>query len=210
MKEAGASKDEQELELSSLCNAARERMGKEAYQECEDLITAAMRKYPHAPQPHNLMGILLEKIGDRRAAMKHFRAACALDPKYLPARCNTERFASFYSTETCAYDESDCPQEYTSSPTMTGHGKQDAGQATGLRKSRVNIAEVPIAQTAPITGKKIWEIDLPPEAIIGCILRGEKSIVPSGNTRILAGDVLILISTDKQEMPAIQKLTGRS
>lgn len=77
-------------------------------------------------------------------------------------------------------------------------------------KGRLNIAEVPIAQTAPITGKKIWEIDLPHEVIIGCILRGAQSIVPRGDTRILAGDVLILISADKQEMSAIQKLTGRS
>jgi trk system potassium uptake protein TrkA len=79
-----------------------------------------------------------------------------------------------------------------------------------IGEGRLNIAEVPIAQTAPITGKKIWEIDLPPEVIIGCILRGDQSIVPRGDTRILAGDVLILISAGKQEMSAIQKLTGRS
>ncbi len=78
-----------------------------------------------------------------------------------------------------------------------------------LSEGRLNVAEVPIAQTAPITGKKIWEIDLPPEVIIGCILRGEESIVPRGDTRILAGDVLIVISRDQQEMPAIRKLTGR-
>ncbi|MEL7623112.1 MAG: NAD-binding protein [Clostridiales bacterium] len=79
-----------------------------------------------------------------------------------------------------------------------------------IREGRLNIAEVPIAQNAPIAGKKIWEIDLPHEVIIGCVLRGEQSIVPRGDTRVLAGDVLILISSDKQEMPAIRKLTGRS
>lgn len=79
-----------------------------------------------------------------------------------------------------------------------------------IREGRLNIAEVPIAQNAPIAGKKIWEIDLPREVIIGCVLRGEQSIVPRGDTRVLAGDVLILISSDKQEMPAIRKLTGRS
>lgn len=78
-----------------------------------------------------------------------------------------------------------------------------------IGEGRVNIAEVPIAQSAPIAGRKIWEIGLPPEVIIGCILRGERSIVPRGDTRILPGDVLILISADKQEISAIQKLTGR-
>ena len=57
-------------------------------------------------------------------------------------------------------------------------------------------------------GIDFW-IGLPPEVIIGCILRGERSIVPRGDTRILPGDVLILISADKQEISAIQKLTGR-
>jgi len=79
-----------------------------------------------------------------------------------------------------------------------------------IEEGRLNIAEVPIAQTAPITGKKIWEIDLPHEVIIGCVFRGEQSIVPRGDTRILAGDVLILISANKQEISAIQKLTGSS
>lgn len=79
-----------------------------------------------------------------------------------------------------------------------------------IGEGRLNMAEVPIAHTAPIEGKKIWEIDLPREVIIGCILRGEQSIVPRGDTRILAGDVLILISADKQEISAIHKLTGES
>lgn len=78
-----------------------------------------------------------------------------------------------------------------------------------IGEGRLNVAEVPISQAAPIAGQKIWEIDLPPEVIIGCILRGEQSIVPRGDTRILAGDVLILIAADRQEMQAVRKLTGR-
>lgn len=207
MKQADAREGAQEL--AALCNAARECMGKGAYRECGERIAVAMGEYPHAPQPHNLMGVLLEKMGDRRAAMKHFRAACALDPGYLPARHNVERFASFYSAGACALDESDCPQKYADGMAITDHVEQDVGRAIVFSGGRVNIAEVPIAQTMPIAGRKIWEIDLPPEAIIGCILRGDKSIVPSGDTEVLAGDVLVLISAGKQEMPAIRILTGR-
>ncbi len=76
-------------------------------------------------------------------------------------------------------------------------------------EGRIRIAEVPIPGTAPAVGKKIWEVNLPKEVIIGCILRGEGSMIPRGDTRILAGDMLILISLDKQELTAIKELTGR-
>ncbi len=79
-----------------------------------------------------------------------------------------------------------------------------------IGEGRISIAEVPIQGTAPVIGKKLWEIDLPKEVIIGCILRGEKSMIPRGDTRILAGDMLVLISSDNQEVAAIKELTGRS
>lgn len=78
-----------------------------------------------------------------------------------------------------------------------------------IGEGRVSIAEVPIMSTAPVIGKKLWEINLPKQVIIGCILRGEETMVPRGDTRILSGDMLVLISSDKQEMAAIKELTGR-
>lgn len=78
-----------------------------------------------------------------------------------------------------------------------------------IGEGRIRIAEVPISANAPVVDKKLWEIDLPQEVIIGCILRGEQSMIPRGDTRILAGDMLVLISSDKQEMAAIKELTGR-
>ncbi|MDR3263966.1 MAG: NAD-binding protein [Clostridiales bacterium] len=78
-----------------------------------------------------------------------------------------------------------------------------------IGEARVSIAEVPITESAPVAGKRLKEINLPKEVIIGCILRGEKSMIPRGDTRILAGDMLVLISSDKQEMAAIKELTGR-
>lgn len=78
-----------------------------------------------------------------------------------------------------------------------------------IGEGRVGIAEVPIPGTAPAVGKKLWEINLPKQVIIGCILRGDTTMVPRGDTRILAGDMLVLISSDKQEMAAIKELTGR-
>ncbi|MCL1793129.1 MAG: NAD-binding protein [Oscillospiraceae bacterium] len=76
-------------------------------------------------------------------------------------------------------------------------------------KGQIKIAQLPISQNAPAADKKLWELNLPKEVIIGCILRGDKGMVPRGDTRILSGDVLVLISTDEHEMAAIRELTGR-
>lgn len=78
-----------------------------------------------------------------------------------------------------------------------------------LTQGNISIVEVPILQSAPSVGKKIWEIDLPKEVIIGCILRGENSMVPRGDTELLAGDILIIISSKENQILAIKELTGR-
>lgn len=41
--------------------------------------------------------------------MKHFRAAYALEPTYVPAWYNMEQYAQMYSTGKCAFTEEDCP-----------------------------------------------------------------------------------------------------
>lgn len=78
-----------------------------------------------------------------------------------------------------------------------------------LGTGKVGITEVYINQTAPAAEKKIWELDLPRDAIIGCILRGEESMIPRGDNRIFPGDTLVVISTAQQEKEVIRKLTGR-
>lgn len=78
-----------------------------------------------------------------------------------------------------------------------------------IGEGRINIAQIPISSSAPATGKKLWELTLPEAVIIGCILRGETTIIPRGDTRIQDGDVLVLISSNNQELSAIQELTGR-
>lgn len=76
-------------------------------------------------------------------------------------------------------------------------------------KGRVQIVEVQIPSQSPVAGKKLWEITLPKEVIIGCILRSDATLIPRGDTRILAGDTLVVITGNGQEMDAVQALTGR-
>ena len=74
---------------------------------------------------------------------------------------------------------------------------------------KVQIVEVQIPDASPITGKKLWEIDLPKEVVVGCVLRRDQALIPRGDTRINAGDTLVIIAGNGQELAAIQVLTGR-
>ena len=74
---------------------------------------------------------------------------------------------------------------------------------------RVQIMEVRIQDESPAAGKKLWEMALPNEGIVGCILRGDTTLIPKGNTRILAGDTLVVITGSGQESEMIRALTGR-
>lgn len=113
--------------LGLLCESIRALVSEGAYEACIDAICKAMENYPHAPHPHNLMGIVLEKTGDHPAAMKHFRAAWALDPTYLPASHNLNLYGTFVSRGCCAFDESDltpkppCTHKVTYDERGVGH-----------------------------------------------------------------------------------------
>ena len=95
-------------ELSELCSCVRILAQRKEYETCSDMICQAMGVYPCAPQPHNLLGVVLELNGDHAGAMRHFRAASDLDPTYAPARQNLMTYGTFYSKGTAAYDETDC------------------------------------------------------------------------------------------------------
>lgn len=75
-------------------------------------------------------------------------------------------------------------------------------------QGRVQIIEVPIAEESPAEGKKLWEITLPKESIVGCILRGDETLIPRGDTRILAGDTLLVLAGNGQGMEAAHALSG--
>ena len=102
-------------ELSELCESIRGLASCREYSRCIAMICQAMQDYPSAPQPHNLLGVILEATGNHPAAMKHFRAARALDPTYCPPSQNLARYGTFSSAGTTAFDECDCQETLTAS-----------------------------------------------------------------------------------------------
>lgn len=74
---------------------------------------------------------------------------------------------------------------------------------------KVQILEVQIPNNSYVSGKKLWELDLPEEVVVGCVLRHDSAIIPRGDTRINVGDTLVVIARSGQEQKTIRFLTGR-
>ncbi|QUH28155.1 tetratricopeptide repeat protein [Vallitalea guaymasensis] len=120
-------KNKSESNHQTLCNQVRDLIQSGQYDDCYKVIVEEMKNSPHAPEPHNLLGMLLERRGNHLLAMKHFRVAWNLDPTYLPARLNLNVFGTFFSKGTGAYDESDCPVLEEKNPYTVEYDKNNIG-----------------------------------------------------------------------------------
>ncbi len=127
----------EEQALRALCRKVRELAGSGDIEGGKRTAIEAMGNHPHAPQPHNLLGLMLEKQGAHLLAMKHFRAAWALEPAYVPARQNLDQYGTFYTAAHDAYDESDCPAERPGPPadrfgeSRVGRGMKKRSETSG-------------------------------------------------------------------------------
>ncbi|ETA81214.1 tetratricopeptide repeat protein [Youngiibacter fragilis] len=67
------------------------------YDRARVLLGQAAQEDQNQPEYHNLLGIIAELRRDLTLACRHYRAAYALDPSYLPASRNLDRITA-YST----------------------------------------------------------------------------------------------------------------
>ncbi len=99
-------------ELNQAIVEARHLIEKKEFKDCESLLRKLMSEFPDNAVPHNLMGLLYEKKNDHIGAMKHFRAAWALDPTYRPALMNLDNFGQMFADKTFIFGEdTEEPQE---------------------------------------------------------------------------------------------------
>ncbi len=68
---------------------------------------------------------------------------------------------------------------------------------SNLKKGDGSLEQVEVSFLSPVTGKKIRDIQLPREVLLGPILRGKELIIPDGETEILAGDRITLMGKKK-------------
>jgi len=60
----------------------------------------------------------------------------------------------------------------------------------------LNLVEFAVAAEHAIAGSAVRELDLPREALIALVVRGDEAIPPRGSTRIEPGDMLFILTPD--------------
>ena len=77
-----------------------------------------------------------------------------------------------------------------------------------LTNGKIIVLEIPILETTAFQDKELKDMKLPKDVIVGCIVRGERSIIPSGETKFLAGDIVILIVNGEVKEEVVEIFTG--
>lgn len=72
----------------------------------------------------------------------------------------------------------------------------------------VSILEIRIPVEAPAAGKFIEDLNLDKDVVICCVIRGDESFIPKGNTQLFSGDKLILSCYEKDRHAVAKELTG--
>lgn len=63
-------------------------------------------------------------------------------------------------------------------------------------EKRGALVEIPVEIGSTVAGKRISEVDWPEGALVAGVRRGNKEIVPHGNTLIAPGDYLVILSSE--------------
>ncbi|TGE35145.1 TrkA family potassium uptake protein [Desulfosporosinus fructosivorans] len=78
-----------------------------------------------------------------------------------------------------------------------------------IEQGQIVMMEIVVRDHYPVCGKTLAEIDIPEQAIIGCIIRGVSSIIPKGKTIIQADDKLIILSPPQAQREMVKLIVGR-
>ena len=81
---------------------------------------------------------------------------------------------------------------------------------SALKNGRIELVSVEIPAQAPVVGKALKDIHLPGEAVIAALLRGENVLLPSATKELLAGDTVIALTHQGEEMALRVSLIGNT
>lgn len=77
-----------------------------------------------------------------------------------------------------------------------------------LKGGKAELVEVTLAESSPAADKAISDLVLPRSASIVAIVRGERVMVPTGDTVLRAGDEVMALITEDAEMAVSKLLVG--
>ncbi len=78
-----------------------------------------------------------------------------------------------------------------------------------FKRGKLAIVRVDLPVESPVINKKIKDIELPKDAVLVSIVRGEEVILPKGNTVLKAGDDIIAMAMVGNEAQLINLLVGK-
>ncbi|SDE79454.1 trk system potassium uptake protein TrkA [Celeribacter baekdonensis] len=72
-------------------------------------------------------------------------------------------------------------------------------------EGEAEVIEAQVLSTSPISGKRIKDIAFPEGVLIGAIVKGDKYVKPTGDTRVDEGDVITIFSL-AADVPEVERL----
>jgi trk system potassium uptake protein TrkA len=79
-----------------------------------------------------------------------------------------------------------------------------------LKKGQISLAEVELPNgDCPVCNKKVHELNLPEGSVLVAIVRGDKVIVPKGDTVMEAGDRVLAVAASGKEEEIRRVLQGK-
>ncbi len=108
-----------------------------------------------------------------------------------------------------AVDVAISPQQATIGTLLAQVRKGDVVKVHSLRRGVAEAIEAVAhgdRHSSRVVGRRVDEIGLPPGTSIGAIVRGDEVHMAHHDTRIEAGDHLILFLADKRRIPEVEKL----
>jgi trk system potassium uptake protein TrkA len=101
------------------------------------------------------------------------------------------------------------PQQITISSLLTHVRKGDISAVHSLRRGAAEALEMTAhgdPKTSKVVGRRLDELDLPPGATVGAILRGDKVIIAHRHVVVEEADHVILFLTDPSKISLVEKL----
>jgi len=137
-----------------------------------------------------LSALLAKKHGAKRAVV------ITNDPDYLPI------------LDSIGMDVTINPRLITVSAILKHLRKGTVANVYKLVENQAEVIEIVTEAESAAVGKKINELKMPPDVILGAILRAGEMIVPGGSTEIMAHDTVI-IATLPQCINKVEKIFGK-
>ena len=101
------------------------------------------------------------------------------------------------------------PQQITISSLLTHARKGDISAVHSLRRGAAEALEMTAhgdPKTSKVVGRRLDELDLPPGATVGAILRGDQVIIAHRHVVVEEDDHVILFLTDPSKISLVEKL----